>query len=130
MKFGFRVWVFCFMPDHLHILLEGEHSDSDLKKFVSAYKQQTGYYYSKYVAESSAQPNGNRSPGRSPVAQGFSPARKLWQPSYYDHMLRRDEDTLAIARYILENPVRKELARDFLEYPFSGSFEIDISRGF
>jgi hypothetical protein len=72
------------------------------------------------------------------VVQGFSPAQslaqtrklKLWQPSYYDHVLRKDEDTLNVARYILDNPVRKGLVKHFLEYGFSGSFEMDISKGF
>ena len=64
------------------------------------------------------------------VAQGFSPARsrgtKLWQPSYYDHVLRNEDDTLATARYIFENPVRTNLVTHYREYQFMGSFELDI----
>ncbi len=45
--YGFKIWAYCFMPDHLHLLIEGEKSDSDMKKFISSYKQQTGYYYEK-----------------------------------------------------------------------------------
>lgn len=99
------------MPDHLHLLLEGRFANSDLKRFVSSYKQHTGYRYKLYVA------------------QGFSPAQlgqlKLWQTSYYDHVLRKDEDILDIARYILNNPTRKKLVKHFLEYKFVGSFEIE-----
>ena len=43
----FKVWAYCFMPDHLHLLIEGEHDDSDMRRFVSAYKQQAGFYYKK-----------------------------------------------------------------------------------
>ena len=64
------------------------------------------------------------------VAQSFSPAKsretKLWQPSYYDHVLRNEDDTLATARYIFENPVRKNLVTHYREYQFMGSFELDI----
>jgi len=35
---------------------------------------------------------------------------KLWQPRYYDHIVRSDENLLAIAEYTLANPVRKGLA--------------------
>lgn len=122
--FGFKVWTFCFMPDHLHLLLEGISPDSDLKRFISSYKQYTGYHYKKYVAQ-----------GFSPAQKGgFSPAQKkksnLWQPSYYDHILRKDEDILHIARYILDNPVRKNLVKHFLDYEFVGSFELDIEHCF
>ena len=45
----------------------------------------------------------------------------LWQESYYDHVLRDDEDIDRTVRYVLENPVRKGLVLEFDEYPFSGS---------
>src|SRR5688572_8883696 len=35
----------------------------------------------------------------------------LWQPSYYDHVLRDDEETSSAVRYVLENPVRKGLVK-------------------
>jgi hypothetical protein len=41
-------------------------------------------------------------------------------------VLRRDEDTAGVLRYILENPVRKGLADNFTDYRYSGSFVIDI----
>ena len=115
-SFGFKVWAYCFMPDHLHLLVEGESHDSDLKRFISSYKQHTGYYYKMHVA------------------QGFSPAQrksfKLWQPSYYDHILRKDEDILSVAMYIVNNPVRKGLAKHFMDYEFIGSFELELERLF
>lgn len=115
-NFWFKVWAYCFMPDHLHFLVEGESPDSDLKRFISSYKQCTGYHYKKHVT------------------QGFSPAQspapkknpKLWQPSYYDHVLRKDEDILSVARYVVGNPVRKALVKHFLDYEFIGSFELDV----
>lgn len=133
---GFKVWAYCFMPDHLHLLVEGESPDSDLKRFISSYKQYTGYYYKDkdYVAQgfSPAQTKHVAQDHKKDVAQDFSPAqtaetknRKLWQPSYYDHVLRKDEDILSVARYVVGNPVRKALVKHFLDYEFIGSFELD-----
>ena len=114
------------MPDHLHFLVEGISADSDLKKFVSSYKQYTGYHYKKYVSQGFSLARTEK-----PVAQGFSPAKKeklrLWQPSYYDHILRRDEDILDVTRYIFNNPVRKGLVDHYSEYSFIWSFELDAS---
>lgn len=133
---GFKVWAYCFMPDHLHLLVEGESPDSDLKKFISSYKQYTGYYYRDYVAQgfSPARTKHVAQDHKKDVAQGFSPAQspaqtknpKLWQPSYYDHVLRKDEDILSVARYVVGNPVRKALVNHFADYEFIGSFELDM----
>jgi hypothetical protein len=45
----------------------------------------------------------------------------LWQESYYDHVLRDDEETWRAAIYILENPVRKGIVQNFADYPYCGS---------
>ncbi len=84
------------------MLIEGEHEDSDMRRFVSAYKQQAGFYYKKKTG---------------------SP---LWQINYHEHVLRKEEDTKGVARYIFNNPVRKGLVEDFKDYKFLGSFEFDV----
>jgi REP element-mobilizing transposase RayT len=43
----------------------------------------------------------------------------VWQRSFYDHPLRKDEDLLKVAEYIIYNPVRKGLVEDWRDYPFS-----------
>jgi len=45
----------------------------------------------------------------------------LWQPSYFDRVMRNDEDIWKTVQYVLENPVRKGLVENFADYPFSGS---------
>jgi len=94
----FKILTYCFMPDHLHLLLVGEDDRSNLKKFVSFFKQKSGYWFKKIFKED------------------------LWHISYYDHVLRKEESIEDIARYILDNPVRKGLVSDYKEYPFSWSF--------
>jgi putative transposase len=102
--FGFRIWAYCYMPDHLHLLIEGKNSDSDLKRFIASYKQFTGYYHRKEKNLS------------------------LWQVNFHEHILRKDEDTKRVAYYIFGNPVRKGLVRDYREYEFLGSFEFDVAQ--
>jgi hypothetical protein len=76
----------------------GQDDRSNAQKFVSLFKQKSGYWFKK---------NYNKN---------------LWHISYYDHILRKEENIQGVALYILENPVRKGLASDFGEYPFSGPF--------
>jgi len=101
-KHKFSVWVYCFMPDHLHLLVEGKNESSDLNKFISEFKQVTGFKYSKRSKE------------------------KLWQINYYEHVLRGDEDTKKVAYYIFDNPARKGLVEHFKDYHFQGSFMFEL----
>jgi REP element-mobilizing transposase RayT len=45
---------------------------------------------------------------------------KLWQPRFYDHVVRCEESLLAIGQYILDNPVRKGLTAAADDWPWSG----------
>jgi REP-associated tyrosine transposase len=94
---GFAVIAYCFMPDHLHLLVEGIRDDADCLRFIKFAKQYSGYYYSKLRGE------------------------KLWQRYGFEHVLRDDELVPVIARYILQNPVRAGLVVDPRNYPYSGS---------
>ncbi len=89
------------MPNHLHLLLEGDEK-SDLIKFIQYYKQATGFDFKQKTGGD------------------------LWQKSYYDHVLRKDEAIRGVMLYILNNPVRKGIVNHYLEYCFSGSFVINI----
>ena len=74
------------MPDHVHSLLEGTAPDSGLRQFAKDAKQYSGFHYKREYG------------------------KQLWQPSYYDHVLRDEEDTWSVARYIVENPLIAGLA--------------------
>ena len=41
----------------------------------------------------------------------------IWQKGFHDRALRRDEDLLAVSRYIVANPLRAGLARRVGDYP-------------
>jgi REP element-mobilizing transposase RayT len=97
-QFDFVVPAYCVMPDHLHALLEATSDTSDFCAFVKRFKQTTGFEYCRRTRQ-----------------------RRLWQPGYHEHILRSDEVTEAVARYILENPIRAALSDHLGEYPFAGS---------
>jgi putative transposase len=92
---GFHLLSYAFMPDHVHLLVQGEDGSS-LSAFIKRFKQSTGYWYRRSTGES------------------------LWQKSYYDHVLRDEEDYEAVALYIAANPVRAGLVVDWDVYPYSG----------
>src|SRR3989338_9826529 len=93
-KHGVFAHVYLFMPDHLHLLLEGDHVESDVLAAVVLFKQKSGYWLSKS--------------GRT----------DRWQKDFHDHILRSDEDVLKQVRYILENPVRAGIVDSWEEDPY------------
>jgi REP element-mobilizing transposase RayT len=99
-----RNWVYIFMPDHFHAVIEGKTFKSDLWKAMVLFKQKTGYLLSKN--------NINRE----------------WQKDFFDHIHREEEDLVKHIRYILENPVRKGLVKNWEDYPFKGSLDFNLEK--
>jgi putative transposase len=92
---GFSLLAFCFMPDHLHLLVRGSER-SDLPWFMKRFKQRTSYEFKRVHGKA------------------------LWQKSYYEHVVRNDADAEETTNYILQNQVRAGLVLDWSKYPFSG----------
>lgn len=95
---------YCYMPDHVHLLVEGRAEDSDCLRFIARAKQFSGFHYSVRFHN------------------------RLWQRYGYERTLRNDESALSVARYVLENPVRAGLVRCIEQYPYSGSSEYSVEQ--
>jgi putative transposase len=91
------VYTYCLMPDHLHCLVSPRQQGASVLTFIDRYK--------------------GRSTNRSWTV-GWN--GKLWQPRYYDHVVRSERNLRAIARYILDNPVSAGLVAVAEEWPWSG----------
>jgi putative transposase len=91
------ILAYCFMPDHVHLLIEGLNDHADLKQFAKMAKQRSG------------------------ASHALSASGRLWQEGYWETVLRKDEDARPVARYIFENPVRASLVMSARDYPHLGS---------
>ncbi len=86
-------WV--VMPDHVHWLfaLQRQHTLSAVMHSVK------GFTASCINAQRSVS------------------AQHVWQSGYFDRALRRDDDVMAVARYIVANPLRAGLCGKLGDYP-------------
>ena len=91
-RWHLHAWV--VMPDHLHLLLELRSGTLD--STMRAFKGRCAHRI-----------NASR------VCSG-----SLWQAGYHDRAVRRDEDLVAVARYVIANPVRAGLVTRIGAYPF------------
>jgi REP element-mobilizing transposase RayT len=91
------VFAQCIMPDHLHVVLRIHAGyGKTLQNWIAAFKRHT--------ARTAA------------LTWGIKP---LWQANFYEHIVRKEESLNTIAEYIVNNPVRKGMVREWREYPFS-----------
>ena len=95
--YGCWVFTYCLMPDHIHFLTSPRTTGISVLRFVDRYKGKST----------------NRS--WSLKWQG-----KLWQPRFYDHLVRTEDELLKIVGYIRDNAVRKALVGYAEEWPWSG----------
>jgi REP element-mobilizing transposase RayT len=91
------IYTFCLMPDHLHYLISPKQGGYSVLEFTDQFKGKTTNRSWKHGWEG-----------------------KLWQPRYYDHIVRAEEDLHAIAEYILNNPVRHELVDSYDDWNWCG----------
>ena len=83
-------WVYLFMPDHLHFILEGVDLNANIWKAVVLFKQKTGHWFSKNMPE------------------------VQWQKDFFDYF------------YILDNPVRGDIVKNWKDYPYKGSLDLNL----
>ena len=101
-RYQFAIIAYCFMPDHLHLLVEATADDSNLAEFVRVFKQCSSYHWKTVFGH------------------------LLWQRSYFEHVLRDDESPVKAARYILGNPLRAAIVETVEDYPFLGSMTMTV----
>ncbi len=95
---SFNVNAYCFMPDHLHLVVIGAGDYASLPRFMQAFKSLAA---------------------RETARLGIV---KPWQKGFYDHVLVDGESIDSAALYAFLNPVRASLVRRAEEWPYSGSF--------
>jgi len=82
---SFDLLVYMVMPDHVHALIQALDPTASAVRFVQRCKQAPGFIHKRQTGND------------------------LWQRSFYDRIVRRNDDAREIAAYILDNPVRAGL---------------------
>jgi REP element-mobilizing transposase RayT len=90
-----RMLAWVLMPDHVHWLLQLGERDA-LPTVVARLKSASARLANRAMSRSGA----------------------VWAKAYHDRALRREEDLVTTARYIVANPLRAGLVRRIGDYPF------------
>jgi putative transposase len=93
------------MPDHLHVILSPGESTLTLSKFLNILKGRTAAAFRER-----------------------KDSKKIWQRSAFDHVIRTEENLKGVIEYIRNNPVRRGIAENAEDYPYSKSFDVEIQK--
>lgn len=95
--FGVKLYAYCLMTNHVHLLLAPGDSVAGLGQLMKALAARATRYR-------------NRLEGRSGT---------LWESRYKSSVVQSDAYLLACCRYIELNPVRAQMVADAADYPWS-----------
>ncbi len=99
-KANAELYAFVFLPDHSHIILrQGQRSFSESMRM---FKRRSNWFI---------------------LPEGGT----IWQPRFWEHLIRDDKDLQKHADYIHYNPVRHGLVKRPRDYPYS-SFKLFVKR--
>lgn len=101
-RFGCRIPIYCFMPDHLHVISMGVNQRSDGKRAMDAFKLKSGQFLQS------------------------SGADYRWQENYHDRIIRRPGEWRKKVFYVFQNPVRAGIVEDAWLYPMTGAIGYDL----
>ncbi len=98
--YSWSVGPYVIMPDHVHFFCQaGSKKAVSLGSFVGKWKEWTSKFAHRRL--------------------GFSPP--LWQPEFFDHLLRSEESLREKINYVWQNPVRAGLVEEPEDWTFRGN---------
>jgi len=88
---------FCIMPNHVHLLVGVERSNTSLYRILQSLKAFTARKCNKLLCREGA----------------------FWQHESYDHIVRDGAELDRTARYILRNPLEAGLCKEWQDWPWT-----------
>jgi putative transposase len=105
--FDVHAWV--LLPDHMHCVWRLPRNESDYSKRWAQIKRLTSQHVAKvFHDEERANPSMRR---RRELT--------IWQPRFWEHWIRNDDDLRQTIQYIHRNPVKHGLVNRIEDWPFS-----------
>jgi len=95
-KYNFRLYGYCLMPNHVHLILEVENGP-DLGKIMQGLNQTYTIWFNKK----------------------YKKVGHLWQGRYKSMIIQKDKYLLTCIEYVELNPVRANINTSPFDYPWN-----------
>jgi len=97
----YSLHAFCIMPNHVHVLITPFAKKPEFQKTLSLITQN----WKRYTARQ--------------INTILDRTGSLWSAETYDHLVRNEQEFSRIISYILQNPKRANLVKDWNEWSYS-----------
>ena len=101
-RHGWYIGQYVVMPDHVHFFCSSGHETKNLSEFMKYWKEWT----SKRIK-------------RECGVEG-----RVWQPEFFDHVIRNENSYAQKKEYVFNNPVRAGLVKNADDWLWKGVIEI------
>ena len=95
MKYRFRMYAYCLMKNHVHLIIE-PCSAKDISKIMHGINRAYTYWFN----------------------EKYDQVGHLWQGRFRSWVIQKDRYLLECIRYIEFNPIRAELVEELAQYPW------------
>ena len=95
-KYGFKLYGFCLMPNHVHLILEVKKA-CDLSKIMQGLNQTYTIWFN----------------------EKYKKVGHLWQGRYKSMVIQKDKYMLTCIEYVELNPLRASLSKSPFDYAWS-----------
>lgn len=95
-KYGFKLYGYCLMPNHVHLILEVKKGP-DLAKIMQGLNQTYAIWFN----------------------EKYKKVGHLWQGRYKSMLIQKNEYMLECIEYVELNPIRANISKSPFEYPWS-----------
>ncbi len=113
-RHSWKLYCFCLMPDHLHFVASLTESNSH--EINAGFRGIVPVTIIDHIASFKRYTT-------TQLWWKLGGHGRLWQRSSYDRVIWHDDSPLAAIRYVLNNPVRAGLVKDWREYPYAGTVD-------
>lgn len=94
-KYKCHIYAFCFMPNHIHLLIK-TNKELNISKFIQKFKS-LSYFQMK---------------------NKFNFRHKFWQPSFHSLVKDSELSIETALKYIINNPRKIELSDKYSKWPY------------
>jgi putative transposase len=116
-RFGFQLWAYVLMPEHVHLLVYPGDTAEQMPRFLQAVKEPVARQAIRYL-----QANSPAWLARLTVREGKRQRHRFWQPGGgYDRNVTSSAALCAMIEYIHANPVRRGLVAKAEDWEWSSA---------
>lgn len=113
-----EIWAYVIMPEHVHVVIDASPTYNDVRSVLATIKRPVAVAAKRFLTETGERTWLDRLTVTYPSRKVF----RFWEPGGgFDRNIFREKTLLSMVEYIHNNPVRRNLVADPLDWEWSSA---------